>query len=353
MLSNRSGVGTMTPAPHVSVIIPCRNEVKYVAACLDSLIANDYPSDHLEVLLVDGMSDDGTRAVLERYARTCPFIQLVDNPRRVTPAALNLGLASAHGSAIIIMGAHAAYPTSYISELVTWLQYSGADAVGGCCVARPGVENNTARAIAAAVSHPFGVGNSYFRTGAAGPRWVDTVPFGCYRRDVFDRVGLFDEGLVRNQDDEFNHRILRQGGRLLLVPAITSQYYTRESLRKLWRMSFQDGYFKPLVVRKVGAVMTVRQLVPALFVSSLLLAALFAPWLHAARLLLLLELASYSGANLFVAAVLARREGVLVGLASSVAFAVLHFAYGVGYLLGTFDFLICRKRGAPVRSLSR
>ena len=202
---------TMTPIPEVSVIVPCRNEVKYIAACLDSVLANDYPKERLEVLVVDGMSEDGTRAVVERYARTCPFIRLVDNPRRVTPAALNLGIASARGSAIMIMGAHAAYPSGYISELVTWLRHSGADAVGGRCVTRPGRESVTGRAIAAAVSHPFGIGNSHFRTGAAEPRWVDTVPFGCYRRDVFERVGVFDEELVRNQDDEFNHRILRQG----------------------------------------------------------------------------------------------------------------------------------------------
>jgi glycosyltransferase involved in cell wall biosynthesis len=299
------------------------------------------------------MSDDGTRAVLERYARTYPVIRLLDNPRRVTPAALNVGLASARGAVIMRMDAHAAYPAAYISELVAWLQRSGAAGVGGRCVARPGRESTIARAIAAAMSHPFGVGNAYFRTGATAPRWVDTVPFGCYRREVFDRVGLFDEELVRNQDDEFNHRILRQGGQLLLIPAIRSEYYARESLAKVGRMFFQYGYFKPLVVRKVGAVMTVRQLVPALFVSSLLVAALLAPWLGAARLVLSLELLVYLAANLAASAVLVGREGLLVGLASGVVFLVLHFAYGLGYLLGIFDFLIRGKRGAHAVPLSR
>src|SRR5207247_1185158 len=159
-------------------------------ACLDSLLANDYPKESLEILVVDGVSDDGTRTVVERYAAMYPFIRLFDNPRRVTPTALNLGITHARGSAIVIIGAHAAYPANYLSELVTWLNRSGADAVGGSCIARPGTDSATARAIAAALSHPFGVGNSHFRTGVAQPRWVDTVPFACYRREVFDRVGL-------------------------------------------------------------------------------------------------------------------------------------------------------------------
>ncbi len=342
-----------SPAPQVSVIIPCRNEVKYIGACLDSLLANDYPKERLEVLLVDGMSEDGTRALVERYSATHPLIRLVDNPRQITPVALNLGITRARGSVIVRMDAHAAYPSTYIRQLVTWLEQSGADGVGGRCVACPGSATAVAQAIAAALSHPFGVGNSYFRIGTAEPRWVDTVPFGCYRRDVFERVGLFDEELVRNQDNEFNFRLLRAGGRVLLVPGVVSKYYARESLGKLWRMFFQYAYFQPLVVRKVGAVMTARQLVPPLFVSSMVLVALFAPWLGAARLVLAVELGAYGAANLIVAAILARREGVLVGLLSSVVFPVLHFAYGVGYLRGIFDFLIRGKRSAPAMLLSR
>ncbi len=322
--------------PEVSLVIPCRNEVKYIGACLDSLLANDYPKEQLEVLVVDGMSDDGTRAVIQGYTKSYRFIRLIDNPRGVTPAGLNLGIASARGS-----------------EVMIWLRRSGADAVGGRCVARPGIESNTARAIAAAVSHPFGVGNSYFRTGVAEPRWVDTVPFGCYRRDVFDRVGLFDEELVRDQDDEFNQRILRHGGRLLLVPAIASQYYARESLDKLWRMFFQYGYFKPLVVRKVRGVMTARQLAPALLVCTMLGAALLSPWLGLARLLCGVGLAGYLATDLVVSTVLARRVGIRVALRATTVFPVLHFAYGVGYLLGVFDFLIRSKRPAPAMTLSR
>jgi glycosyltransferase involved in cell wall biosynthesis len=343
----------MTSVPHVSVILPCRNEVRYIGACLDSLSANDYPKERLDVVVVDGMSDDGTRAVVERYSQEHPFTRLLNNPQRITPAALNLGIQSALGSVIVLAGAHAAYPVTYISDLVSWLQRSGADAVGGRCIACPGVDSATGRAIAAAVSHPFGVGNSYFRTGTAAPRRVDTVPFGCYRREVFDRVGLFDEELVRDQDEEFNQRILRHGGYLLLVPSIASQYYARESLRKLWRMFFQYGYFKPLVVRKIRGVMTLRQLIPALFVSAVVVATLLAPWLGVARLLLSLTLGGYVAADLVAAAAIARRVGLRVGLAASAVFPVLHFAYGLGYLRGIFEFLIRGKRLSPAVQLSR
>jgi hypothetical protein len=210
-----------------------------------------------------------------------------------------------------------------------------------------------ARAIAAAVSHPFGVGNSYFRTGAAAPRWVDTVAFGCYRRDVFDRVGLFDEELVRDQDDEFNQRVLRHGGHLLLVPTIATQYYVRESLGKLWRMFFQYGYFKPLVVRKVKGVMTLRQVIPALFVSTIGLAALLAPWLHIGSLLFGLTLGGYLVADVVAAAGIGQRAGLRVGLAVTAVFPVLHFAYGLGYLLGVLEFLIRGKHPTPAVALSR
>jgi len=299
------------------------------------------------------MSEDGTRAILQRYVQRHSVIQVLDNVRRVTPAALNIGIRAARGEVIMRMDAHVIYPPDYISRLVAALEETGADNVGGVIVTLPASNTIVARAIAVALAHPFGVGNAYFRTGATERRWVDTVPFGCYRRDVFGRVGLFDEQLVRNQDDEFNHRILRKGGRILLVPGVASKYYARESLAKLWRMYFQYGYFKPLVVRKVGAVMTVRQLVPALFVSGVALAGLFAPWLRAARWLLALGLGAYWLADLMVAGVVARRKGVLVGLSSSAVFPVLHFAYGVGYLLGIFDFLIRGKGGAPMASLSR
>jgi glycosyltransferase involved in cell wall biosynthesis len=339
--------------PFVSIVVPCRNEAAYIRQTLDSILANEYPRDRLEVLIVDGMSDDGTRAVIAECARRHPVIQLLDNPKRATPHALNLGISRARGSIIMRMDAHASYPPNYIADLVDCMERTGADSVGASWRTQPGDTTIMARAIAAALAHPFGIGNSRFRLGTDRLRDVDTLACGCYRREVFERLGLFDEELLRSQDSEFTFRLLRAGGRVMLVPGVIVNYYTRESLGKLWRMFFQYGYFKPLVARKVGAVMTARQLVPALFVSTVGLAALLAPWFSAARVLLALALGAYVTADFLAAAILARRTGMLVGLASSLVFPVVHLAYGFAYLLGTLDFVIRRRRDVPAVSLSR
>jgi glycosyltransferase involved in cell wall biosynthesis len=344
---------TVGATPLVSIVIPCRNEREHIIPCLDSILASDFPLDQLEVLVVDGMSEDDTRAVIERYSKRHSVIRLLYNPKRTTPSALNLAISEARGAIIVRMDAHAHYPPNYITDLVGWLERTGADNVGGACVTLPGDATPTARAIAAALAHPFGIGNAHFRLGTVELRAVDTVPFGCFRREVFQRVGLFDEDLVRNQDDEFNFRLLRAGGRVLLVPGVVSFYHARRTVRQLARMYFQYGYFKPLVVRKVRGVMTARQLAPALLVSTLIVTASLGLWLGAARLLFSLALGSYLAADLLVAAAMVRRAGLTVGLPVSVVFPVLHFAYGLGYLLGIFEFLIRRKRSASAVSLSR
>ncbi|HEX6965432.1 MAG TPA: glycosyltransferase family 2 protein [Gemmatimonadaceae bacterium] len=337
---------TADPPPSVSVIVPCRNEAAFVGMCLESIAANDFPRDQLEVLVVDGMSDDGTRDTVARYAARDPRIRLLENPRRITPTALNIGLAAARGEIIMRMDAHNAYPPHYISTLVTWLVRSGADNVGGAWITRPANGTRRARAIAAALAHPFGVGNAHFRLGVREPRWVDTVPFGCYRREVFTRIGPFDEELVRNQDDELNLRLIRHGGRILLVPAVSSTYHARESLAKLWRTYYQYGYFKPLVVRKVRGVLTVRQLIPALFVLSVVASVVLALWVPAMALLLAVIVGAYVLVDLACAASIAAREGLGVGLAACAVFPVLHLSYGAGFLRGTFDFLVRRRRRA-------
>src|SRR6266480_5849379 len=189
-------------SPLVSVVVPCRNEERYIAACLDSILASDYPRDRLEVLVVDGLSDDRTREILGRYTARHPSIRRLDNPQRITPTALNVGIRAAEGDVVMRMDAHVLYPSTYVSQLVAALEETGADCVGGVIETLPADESATARAIALGLSHPLGVGNSYFRIGSRERRWADAVSFGCYRRDVFNRIGLFDEELLRDQDDE-------------------------------------------------------------------------------------------------------------------------------------------------------
>jgi glycosyltransferase involved in cell wall biosynthesis len=302
-------------------------------------------------MVVDGSSDDGTQQIVRTFTRRDSRIQLIENPRRITPAALNLGIRRSKGDVIIRMDAHCLYPANYIPRLVSWLETSGADNVGGACRTRPSGSSAMARAIAAALAHPMGVGNSYFRLGVQEARWVDTVPFGCYRREVFERIGLFDEDLVRNQDDEFNSRLLRAGGRILLVPDVTSEYFARASLGKLIRTYWQYGLFKPLVARRVGRIATLRQLIPALFVSSLVLGAIAAAASPVGLWGLLLMIALYSLAVVASASMIARTHGVPVGVASCAVFPSLHLAYGAGFLTGVVRFRQSRIRRESIEAL--
>lgn len=328
--------------PLISVIVPCRNERDYIAQCLESILGNDDSAGPVEVLVVDGQSEDGTRAVLDEYSRRYSQLRCLDNPARTAPAALNIGIRHARGNIIVRMDAHCRYPLNYISTLVTWLDRSGADNVGGVWRILPGSCSLTARAIAVALSDPFGAGNAHYRIGTDVARWVDTVPFGCYRRNVFDRVGLFDEELIRNQDDEFNQRLLRSGGRILLVPNVSIDYYARDSVRKVMRMHYQYGYFKPLAAQKAGRVGTVRQIIPATFLISLLLTLLLAPWLSVARWAFVGILGAYAAALLFSMVRNFSRNGLRVPLLLGAVFPAIHFSYALGSLGGFFHLFVRR-----------
>jgi glycosyltransferase involved in cell wall biosynthesis len=331
----------------VSIVVPCRDEARNIQRCLESILANDYPSSLREILVVDGMSRDGTREIIKAYTERDPLIHLIDNARLIVPTALNLGIQRARGEVIMRMDAHCVYPPTYISTLLRHLKESGVDNVGGSCVTMPANDRATARGIALALAHPFGVGNSRFRLGGSAPKLVDTVPFGCFRREVFDRVGLFDEELVRNQDDEFNSRLRKYGGRILLVPSVQTQYVARDTLPKLWRMYFQYGYFKPLVARKLRGIFTIRQLIPPLFVGSILLTAALSMVSDVAATVLGVLLGLYAGGAILFAVGLVRRHGIRVAASAVCAFAVLHFSYGTGFLWGALRFLVRWRATVP------
>jgi len=342
----------MSPAtprvPSVSVIVPCRNEERYIARCLDSIAATDYPRERLEVLAVDGVSEDRTRAIVADYGARYPFIRLLDNPGRIPPTAVNTGIRAARGEILVRVDAHGVYPPNYIPALVAALEQTGADSVGGVLVTLPANDTAIAQGIAIAMSHPFGVGNSYFRVGVREPRWVDTIAFFCCRRETFDRVGLFDETLARDEDSEFNGRLIQAGGRILLVPHVTAQYYARDSLWQLARMYHQYGYSKPLVARKLGRVTTVRQLVPAGFVTALAAATLALPWVPGAAALLVAAVVPYlvAVAACAIGAGL-RRGGLRTVAALGLAFPIVHFSYGLGFLQSALKSLLGSGRPAP------
>jgi glycosyltransferase involved in cell wall biosynthesis len=334
--------------PLVSIVIPCRNERGYIERCLDSIRASDYPQERMEILVADGRSSDGTRGILVRYCARHPSVVLLDNPQGTTPAGLNTAISAATGQVVIRMDAHVLYPPDYVRRLVAGLQESGADNVGGVLETVAGEDTPVARAIALAMSHRFGVGNSHHRVGTSQQMEVDTVPFGCFRKEVFDRVGMFDEELVRNQDDEFNFRLITRGGRVVLLPDVSCRYFSRRTLGQLARMYYQYGYFKPLVARKVGRVMTVRQLVPAMFVLALAGAAWLSLWLPGARLGLAGLLATYGSLVLLCAGAALPRHGWRCAAALAAVFPLLHMSYGVGFLLGIKDHVLVPT--APRRS---
>lgn len=329
-----------TEWPHVSIVIPCRNEAGHIGPCLDSILACDYPHDRLEVVIADGLSDDGTREVIARYVAQHPSIRMIDNPKRITPCAMNLAISAARGEVIIRMDAHAMYPRDYCRRLVAAQRETGAENVGTVIETLPADDTTVAAAVAVGLSHPLGVGNSHFRVGTTSRRWVNHVPFGCWRREVFERIGLFDEQMVRDQDVEFNGRLLNSGGRILLLPDVVSQYWGRRTIGQLARMMYQYGYFKPLVARKTGKILTVRQLVPSLFVLALAGSLVAALWWRPAGVALGLILAAY---GLVVGLTMIRsvgRCGPRVASVLAAVFPAMHLSYGVGYLHGIVDHFI-------------
>lgn len=338
--------------PRLSILIPCYNEARFIGPCLDSLLKQNFALEQAEVFIIDGGSNDGTQDIIKSYIARHPYIVLLHNAARAVPQALNLGIENSHGDIIMRLDVHCEFPENYITELLQWQSKLAADNVGAVLETRAANDSERASAIATACSHPFGVGNSHFRIGSGEVKQVDTVPFGCYRRSVFDDIGLFDEELVRNQDDEFNGRLLRNGGSIYLIPDIVATYYPRSNLGALTSMYYQYGLYKPLVAKKLGAPVTARQLVPLGLVLWLLGSALIAVFsLQTAAavctVLLVYELTAFGFALL---ATVRSHSSFVFLLYLLAAFNCLHFAYGWGYLRGLLRILIGRPFGQPAVS---
>lgn len=320
--------------PLVSVVIPVYNEQRYIRECLDSVLAQDYPIDRVEVIVVDGRSTDSTAEIIRLEY---PKVVLLENPERIVPISMNVGIRAAKGEYVVRLDAHALYPSDYLSYLITNAVALSADNVGVCCQTLPANSTVKAKAIAIALSTKFGMGNSQFRIGTDRIRRVDTVPFGCYHRSVFERIGLYDEELVRNQDDEFNARLIKKGGKIFLLPGLVVKYYARDTVRKVSKMFYQYGLFKPLGNKKVGAVTTVRQLVPFAFVTYLLLFVVLLPILPSYSLVFLLPLGVYLLLDLLYSVYVTgsfREYAWLI-----LIYPIVHVSYGLGYWHGIFKIL--------------
>lgn len=326
----------------VSIVIPCRNEEKHISKCLDSLIDNDYPKYLIEIFVIDGMSEDNTREIIKKYIGKYPFIKLINNSRNIVPTALNIGIKKARGDIIIRIDAHSTYPSSYIEKLILWIRKSEADNVGGIWITKPGAETVIAKAISLVLSHPFGVGNGLFRIGIKEPKYVDTVPFGCYRREVFEKIGLFDENLVRNQDLEFNLRLKKAGGKILLVPDIVSYYYARSTLRALAKNNFSNGFWVVYSTKFAKVPFSVRHLISFFFVlsicGSLILLFIYRPFIY----LFLLVFIAYLISNIFFSLGVSFKKGFKYFIPVILSFSTLHFSYGFGSICGLIKLMSTR-----------
>ena len=329
----------------VSVICPIYNEEKYITKCIESVLEQDYPTEDLEILFVDGLSTDKTRKIVSDYATRYNQIRLLDNPHRIVPYAMNIGIKAAKGDIIIRLDGHVEYPTNYISKCVHYLMtLPNAENVGGVCQTLPCNERNISQAIAIALSTGFGMGNSSFRIGSTEIRKVDTVPFGCFRKSLFERVGYYDYELVRNQDDELNGRIIKNGGSIYLIPELKIKYYSRDKISKVRRMFYQYGLYKPLVNKKLGSPATARQFVPLLFLLGIVLGGILSVFSIYIMYTYFAVLALYLAIGLFIGckyAVKYRRP--MLTLLMPYVFANIHLSYGYGYLRGIYKILANKK----------
>ena len=324
----------------VSIICPVFNEEKYIEACIVSILEQDYPKEAMQVLFIDGNSTDNSTGIIKRYTAQYSFLKLLNNPERIVPYALNKGLEAAKGEVIMRLDAHCTYPTNYISELVRYLYQLNADNVGGVWNTQPAKDTPICQAIAFASSHPFGVGGSMHKIGASKIMETDTVPFGCYKREIFDKTGLFDTDLVRNQDDEFNGRLLNLGGKIYLIPQVIINYTARDTLCKMRKMYYQYGLYKQKKKKKLGAPATVRQFFPILFLLGLTIGGVVCMiWpllLHFYTSVLLL----YLFIGIVVGSMGAiRAHQPLLALLMPYVFFNIHMSYGIGYLVGIFNVL--------------
>jgi succinoglycan biosynthesis protein ExoA len=320
----------------VSILIPTYNEEHYIANCLDSILMNDYPHDFLEILVIDGKSTDGTKEIVQRYIERHHFVRLLENPKRIQAAALNIGIREATGEIIICMSAHAVYAPDYIRQCVTLLQETGAANVGGLMSAVG--QDYLSNSIAIALSLPFGVGDARYRYSNK-EEWVDTVFGGCWHKKTLEALGGFNEEWIVNEDYELNYRLRQMGGKILFSPKIRCQYFVRRSLRALARQFFRYGFWRVKTLAAYPDSLRWRQLVPPLFVLMLL---------ASLTMLLVFWPASivipglYLGANVIASVQAARHRGWQYLPVLPLVFTTVHMSWGLGFLFGLGHFGVPR-----------
>lgn len=347
-LTNSASISSIKDAdlPSVSVIIPCRNEAGFIRQTISSIINNDYPEDKLEILVMDGLSNDGTRDLVAHIAELDSRIHLVDNAKRTAPSAFNKGIKASKGDIIIIIGGHAEADRHFVrNSVLTLLEHPDAWKAGG--VMETVGTSYISKVIAAAMGSIIGMGSRKYNERRGEEAWVSAVPFGACWKWVYEKIGIFDESLVRNCDTDFTYRAAKAGAKTRLNGNIRSRYYCRASLYKLGRQQWLDGFWRVRNIQKVGRPAHLRQLVPLAFVLgwiAMVLATYVWPW---GKWCLLAYACCYIVAMIGGAAATGPKHGWKIALAVPIAFVIMHFGYGLGTLHGIWSWVILRGKFQP------
>lgn len=324
---------------HISILIPVRDEEDYIGRCLNSIVNGAYPLNKINIIVIDGLSKDKTPVIVKDFSQKYDNIYLITNQKQITPVAINLGIEKSKGDYIFISGAHSVYSEIFFTKLVYWAEKLNAECVGGILNTETLADNSVSNAIKFVLTNKWGVGNALFRTGVKEVMEVDTVAYGCYRKDVFSRFGIFNENLTRNQDIEFNLRIKNGGGKIFLVPDVSSIYYARNTFLELARNNYSNGLWNMYTIyySKSFTSLSLRHFIPFLFLLSIILPIIGSLFVQSFILLSLIVIFIY---------IITLSINCLVNLTPKTnffaklwAFIVLHFSYGFGSLMGIFSLL--------------
>lgn len=321
----------------VSLIIPIRNESKYLRQLLESIANQDYPSDNVEIIFADGMSSDDSRQIIMNYFPLSSNTKIINNPDKIVAQGFNRALNLCKGDIIIRVDGHCKLPENFIQKIIFNIEEKNVVCSGG--IWETIGETLIGKAIALATSSKFGVGNASYRIdnkNLISGKFVDTVAFGGYKREVFTKIGGYDEELVRNQDDEFSFRMIQNGMKIWMDPEIVIKYYSRATFFKLFKQYFQYGTYKIRVLQKRRSIATFRQLIPAAFVLCLILSvAIF--FLTDYKTLSCVIPGFYLSINVAISLSISN-VNPLKAVLISISFVILHLSYGLGYLFGFYKF---------------
>ena len=335
--------------PQVSIIVPVYNEERYIQGCLTAITEQTYPTEHLEVLVIDGMSQDASRKLVRKILQQHPFVRLLQNPKKITSEAVNIGIRASSGEIIIIVSGHAIISNDYVAKCVDYLMRENSN-IGGVGPTLEHVGMGLfGNLVARALSSRFGVGNAYFRFSTK-PRFVDTIAYGAYRRAVFDKVGLWDIDLVRNHDIEFNHRVKANGWRLLLAPDLGCKYYTRNSLKAFLSQNYGNGFWNVLTLIQQPQSLGLRHFVPLVFVLMLIFSAISTVFFPGAWPLLAIIGIPYMALAIMTAAIKAIIHRQFSLLLLSFVFPLLHISYGIGSIAACFRLIWLKIREKTVKT---